>query len=135
MDGTRVRTYNVMSQLSDWKRAYVHVYHGTRVLEYQKMVRVRTRVRTNITLSQKRLEIQALRCNGDTSGTRVHVYVLVYVRTYVRTYMCTNITLSQKPIVHMYVYVPRYQWYHGNGTTMVPLVEHHGTLVPARVPW
>ncbi len=55
-------------------------YHGTMVLEYVPyMVRthVRTRVRTCvrtytctniITLSQKRLEIQALRCNGDTTS-------------------------------------------------------------------
>jgi hypothetical protein len=56
----------------------VHVYHG----------RVRTRVQytcTNITLSQKQLEIQALRCNGDASGRcqhrrhhGIHVYVPLY---------------------------------------------------------
>ena len=46
---------------------YVHVY----VLEYVRtMVHVYTC--TNITLSQKRLEIQALRCNGDTSGRCQH---------------------------------------------------------------
>jgi hypothetical protein len=38
----------------------------TMVLQY------RTRVRTNITLSKKRLEIQALRCNGKTSGRCQH---------------------------------------------------------------
>ena len=74
---TRVRTY---------VRTYVHVYIRTYVrtnwyvlivpwyvLEYHTSAVVwpyhwyhGTRVRTNITLSQKQLEIQALRCNGDT---------------------------------------------------------------------
>jgi hypothetical protein len=50
---TRVRTYHVMSQLSDWKRAHM-------CTENHVCIRVRKCV------SQKRLEIQALRCNGDT---------------------------------------------------------------------
>ncbi len=56
---------------------YVHMctHHGTRVLEYC------TRVPYGTTLSQKRLEIQALRCNGDTVGVRTYVHVY-YVRTY-----------------------------------------------------
>ena len=97
--GTRVRTYNVMSQISDWKRAHMcnekHVcfgrihgsqlreganagYHfGTMVRTYVPMVLqyqwyVRTYTCTNITLSQKQLEIQALRCNRDTSGRCQH---------------------------------------------------------------
>ncbi len=47
---------------------------------------------TNITLSQKQLEIQALRCNRDTSGRCQHRSTMV-------------------PI--MVPMVPWYQWYHG----------------------
>jgi hypothetical protein len=53
------------------------------------------------TISQKRLEIQALRCNGDT--TMVHVYVPWYVLEYV---WCTMV-------------VPMVPWY-------VPPVLYHG---------
>ncbi len=55
---------------------------------------VRTRVPwytcTNITLSQKRLEIQAL------NGTRVRTRVRTYVHGYVRTYTCTYTTRVPK---------------------------------------
>jgi hypothetical protein len=85
---TRVRTSNVMSQLSDWKRAHMctenHVcttgvpvmpYHGTRI---HNMVHV-------------------YNYNIISKTTMVHVYVHVfdgnvlvqYVHVYVRTYTCT----------------------------------------------
>ncbi len=52
LPSTRVRT-----RVRTLVWPYVHVY----------VLLNSTRVRTNKTLSQKRLETQALRCNGDTS--------------------------------------------------------------------
>ena len=43
-----------------------------------------TRVQINITLSQKQLEIQALRCNRDTSGRTMVPLVPWYVHVYVQ---------------------------------------------------
>ena len=63
---TYVRTYNVMSQLSDWKRAHMctenHVCFGRihgKPVERVHLGNTRTYTCTNITLSEKRLEIQA----------------------------------------------------------------------------
>ncbi len=53
----------------------IQLYHGTIITWYGLVIRVvRTFVRTRvqITLSQKQLEIQALRCNGDASGRCQH---------------------------------------------------------------
>ncbi len=127
---TRVRTY------APW-------YHGT--LPWYgtyTCMRVRTRVPmvpttvwpytcTNITLStlsQKRLEIQALRCNGDTLpwyGTYTCMRVRTRVPTTVWPYTCTNITLSQKQL--------EIQALRCNGDTSGRCQHrrHHGT----RVPW
>jgi hypothetical protein len=50
-----------------------HWYHWyTCTSGTSTMVLASTHVRTNITLSQKRLEIQALRCNGETSERCQH---------------------------------------------------------------
>jgi hypothetical protein len=82
----------------------VHVYYTmvVAIMLYHNVVCTYTC--TNITLSQKRLEIQALRCDANTtmvaSGrtmvrtdvrtyTRVRTYVHVYVRTYVHVYVRT----------------------------------------------
>ncbi len=80
-------------------RTMVHVYH------------------TNITFSLKRLEIQALRCNGDTINSgrcqhRRHHGTRVLVRTrVVPWYLVDTCTSTRVP------------WYHG---TMV--LEYHGRL-------
>jgi hypothetical protein len=116
---------------------------------------------TNITLSQKQLEIQALRCNGDTmvaSGRCQHRRhhgilqlrfqldsdVCAYVRTIgtctctcTYTYTCTNITLSQRTIgtyVHVYhgTRIPWYQMVHVYCNTMVQCTY---TLVRTRIPF
>jgi hypothetical protein len=50
----------------NWVKERTRVYSSTTVLEYVH-VYCNTYTWTNITLSQKRLEIRALRCNGDTS--------------------------------------------------------------------
>jgi hypothetical protein len=69
---------------------------------------------TNITLSQKRLEIQALRCNGETSGRcqpRRHHGILRFQHWYHMVCMYGT-TLSQKRleiqalIAMVHVYVP-----------------------------
>ncbi len=55
---------------------------------------------TNITLSQKRLEIQALRCNGNTSGRcqhRRHHGILLYVPEYVPWYRAADIAVELEP--------------------------------------
>jgi hypothetical protein len=50
-----------------------HVRIAIRTCTYVPVVRTTIwYVRTNMTLSQKRLEIQALRCNGETSGRCQH---------------------------------------------------------------
>jgi hypothetical protein len=59
-------------------RTMVHVpwyqwYHGTYSIKV-----VRTCTRTNIYLSQKRLEIQALRCNGETRGRSIKDITVSY---------------------------------------------------------
>jgi hypothetical protein len=122
---TRVRTYNVMSQLSDGKRAqmctenvrtytvYVRVYVRTYVRPY-----VRTYTCTyhgyqvprgpNI---QKHL---TLRCNGELEYVRtyhvrtyVHTMVRTRVRTRVRTYHGTMVStrVLLRAYVHVYVHV------------------------------
>ncbi len=111
---TRVRTYNVMSQLS------VRTYHTcvppagmphshTCVPWY-----VRTYTCTYTTLFQKRLEIQAIRCNGDTSGRCQHMAIediTVEVPTRQRClqrYTCTDSmyrTMVPWYSVHTRVYV------------------------------
>jgi hypothetical protein len=70
-------------------------------LEIQALSTVRTMVRTytctNTTLSQKLLEIQALRCNGDASGTRVVPWYHIGTRVPLvlqYVYTCTNTTRS-----------------------------------------
>ena len=101
-----------------------------------------------ISTTTKRLEIQALRCNGTYSstyqGTRVRTMVPWY-------YMCTNITLSQKRLeiqalstiastvptttakkeeekASIESPVPTYHWY---GHTK----RYHGTMVPLLNPF
>jgi hypothetical protein len=96
-------------------------YHG--VLEYVH-VYVHVYVQIYITLSQKQLEIQALRCNGDT-GERCQ-------RTYVPWYTCTMVleyVLEYQ--VGWYEYVRTYLW--NNIYQVWPylifgtLMEYHGT--------
>jgi hypothetical protein len=143
---TRVRTYhgtyNVMSQLSDRKRAHLYCTPGSILRTYQWYVRTCTYVRTyhgtytrtyhwtNTTLSQKRLEIQALYQLPGTNGTRTmvpYIYnmVLEYVRTTrVRTHVLPVVRTSGK---HVYVYP----------CTMVPwyytCTTYNGTMV--LLPW
>jgi hypothetical protein len=60
---------------------------------YQQYRGTYVRVRTNLTLFQKRLEIQALnRCNGETRG-----------RTYIRTMVPLGTTRTIGTMVHVYV--------------------------------
>ncbi len=86
---------------------------------------------TNITLSQKRLEIQALRCNGNTSGRcqhrrhhgirTYHGIAIPWYQWYSSTYTCTySSTVPVVPlVVHVYSRVPWYfscgiWYYHGS---------------------
>ncbi len=47
---------------------HIHIHTNGAYVRSTYLVRTySTRVRTNTTLSQKRLDIQALRCNGDTT--------------------------------------------------------------------
>ncbi len=102
-----------------------------------------TRVRytcTNITLSQKQLEMQALRCNGDTSGRcqyRRHHGILQLrfqldsdVPWYSRVplvpccwYHGTRVPYGMAYVYHWYA-IP---WYHG--TIMVPLAHMLARIV------
>jgi hypothetical protein len=102
----------------------------------------RTRVRT---LSQKRLEIQALRCNGDTSGRcshRRHHGILqlrfqldsdvcsadlhhnprkhVGLHAHQRLYQGTKVPWYQK---NGTIVVLEYHWYHTNGTYLGTMVR------------
>ena len=75
--GTRVPWYTsveVLEYHTNWYQWYHGTFfsYGTRV-RTSTMVPTGTCVQINITLSQKQLEIQALRCNGDTSGRCQHV--------------------------------------------------------------
>ncbi len=103
---TYVRTYNVMSQLSDWKRAhmcsvhyirtyvrthvYVPWYHGTMVHVYHKMVLARVPgYRGTMYVLQYHygtyghiicIAIRTMVPLVRTNGTMVHVYVPLVLR-------------------------------------------------------
>ncbi len=102
-----------------------------------------TMVRTNITLSQKQLEIQALRCNGDTTGSgRVVTRVLEYVHVYVPYGTRVPWYVLEYRGTRVLEYVPWYSEYSSTsiwgplfGTTGVPWYEYHGTRVPHGMVW
>ncbi len=147
--------YNVRSQLSDWKRAHMctenHVCFGMYV-----RTMVRTYTCTNITLSQKRLEIQALRYVLEYHGTMVRTHVRTRVQHY-QWYLKndlkykhsgataiasgrTMVRTRARTLVRTKGYycnstrVPRYsstyQWYHGTYTSTIIHVDHGRYLVP-----
>jgi hypothetical protein len=127
-----VRTYNVMSQLV---RTYVQLYVRT-VPPYDACVRTNiiskttrntsTQVQRGTlvdvqTLSRKRLETQALRCNGETRERcqYVHVYVPL-VPCYHGTF--TTMVLSTRVrtlVVPWYTYIMVGWSYHGTRTYVV----------------
>ena len=84
-------------------------YHGTRVPWYTC---------TNITLSQKRLEIQALRCNGNTSGRCQHRrhHGILQLRFQLDSDVCSA-DLHHNPRKHVPWYVPKI----GTRVPMVPI--------------
>ncbi len=80
-----------------------------------------THVRTNITVSQKQLEIQALRCN------------VPMVRTMVRTRVRTMVHTRGYSRIPRYVYVLEYHfffWYHGTNGILYVYVVRTYHLVP-----
>jgi hypothetical protein len=119
----RTYTYNVMSQLV-YVRTYVHVhvyhlvqvdvhvlYHwywstgstnGTLVPFWYG---TSTHVRTNI--SQKRLEIQALRCNGETSGRCQHEDITVYDSSIQLDSDVCSADLHHNPRKHVGLHAPQ----------------------------
>jgi hypothetical protein len=64
-----VRTYTSTYCYGTYVRTQNHGTSGTRIRTMVPRTYLRS---TNITLSQKQLEIQALRCNRDTSGRCQH---------------------------------------------------------------
>ncbi len=127
---TYVRTYNVMSQLSDWKRAHMctenHVcfgrIHGSQYT-YVRTTRIPD-VRTNGTF---------LRYHGIVHVLRTY-YVHVYVRAptwalpaYERRHR--GMAILQYQLVWQYL-VLQYQWYSEYLPVLVGTMVDYGTRVP-----
>jgi hypothetical protein len=113
-----VRTYNVVSQLSDWKRAHMctanHVCFG-RI--HGSQLREGANAHLHSRYGQYRPHTTCF----------VMSQLVPWYHWYVRTwYMCTMVP-SGTMVPLVYVHVP---WYHGTMSTMVPLVYHkyHGTI-------
>ena len=121
-------------------RSHMHHQHGTLVHVVGTMVLSYTC--TNLTLSQTRLEIQALRCNGDTSGRcqhrRHHGILQYHGTTRVPWYHGTLSTFGTRVRT---IYGTRVPWYHsgtrysqltvhGNQRTFTTDAKNIGTCVP-----